>query len=231
MGRRGRGRGFTLIELLVVIAIIAIIAILAAILFPLFARAKESARRSACLNNLRQLALAAQSYSESFNGYYPLARVNPNALHWPFGDWNDGHPLYGNSFLGLRSLIPYVKNKRVFFCPSNMYFSIKAYNAFWQPGNYFAGYCYWGNYLLKDQATKKQVLTEKDVAVNSGRYPYSLLISDLIVTGAIDWNSHNPRDPEGGNLLYNDGHARWKRMKQMSVLCTITGPPAVTFYK
>ena len=44
------------------------------------------------------------------------------------------------------------------------------------------------------------------------------------------WNSHNPRDPEGGNLLYNDGHARWKHISQMKVLCTITGPPAVTFY-
>jgi prepilin-type N-terminal cleavage/methylation domain-containing protein len=54
-----RHRGFTLIELLVVIAIIAI---LAAILFPVFARAREAARQSSCLNNHKQLSLAFRQY-------------------------------------------------------------------------------------------------------------------------------------------------------------------------
>ncbi len=227
MGRKRNRLGFTLIELLVVIAIIAI---LAAILFPLFTRAKEAARRSACLNNLRQLGTAAHTYADEFNGYYPPARVSPGYIHWPFGDWNDGHPFYGNRYLGLRALIPYVKNKGVFFCPSN-YFFTKRYNAnYWQPGGYWAGYCYWGNYLYKDPSSGKPVLTEKHVAVNTGRYPYTLLITDLILTGPGEWNSHNPYDIEGGNLLYNDGHAKWKHFKDMKRLFTISGPPAVTFY-
>ena len=61
-------RAFTLIELLVVIAIIAI---LAAMLLPALARAKESGKRSACLNNLRQLSLAAQMYVSDNQGFYP----------------------------------------------------------------------------------------------------------------------------------------------------------------
>ena len=55
--------GFTLIELLVVIAIIAI---LAAILFPVFAKAREQARKSACLSNCRQLGTALMMYTQSF---------------------------------------------------------------------------------------------------------------------------------------------------------------------
>jgi prepilin-type N-terminal cleavage/methylation domain-containing protein/prepilin-type processing-associated H-X9-DG protein len=64
MGRKG----FTLIELLVVIAIIAI---LAAILFPVFIRAKESARLTGCASNLRQLGKSYQLYVDDYNGTYP----------------------------------------------------------------------------------------------------------------------------------------------------------------
>ena len=67
-----RRKGFTLIELLVVIAIIAI---LAAILFPVFARARENARKSNCLSNLKQLGngmmMYVQDYDECFTGYFP----------------------------------------------------------------------------------------------------------------------------------------------------------------
>jgi prepilin-type N-terminal cleavage/methylation domain-containing protein/prepilin-type processing-associated H-X9-DG protein len=60
--------GFTLIELLVVIAIIAI---LASILFPVFARARENARRSSCLSNVKQMGLAIMQYSQDYDEKYP----------------------------------------------------------------------------------------------------------------------------------------------------------------
>src|SRR5215831_18242522 len=82
-------RGFTLIELLVVIAIIAI---LAAILFPVFARAREAARKTSCLSNMKQLGLASQMYKQDYDESYADSRsywadcnLGPNcgSLIWP----------------------------------------------------------------------------------------------------------------------------------------------------
>ena len=67
-----RKSGFTLIELLVVIAIIAI---LAAILFPVFARAREAARKARCLNNLKQCAQALKMYADDYDGTMPSSGI------------------------------------------------------------------------------------------------------------------------------------------------------------
>src|SRR4051812_18788683 len=76
------GRGFTLIELLVVIAIIAI---LAAILFPVFARARENARRAACQSNLKQIMLGIAQYNQDYDERYPLGSIVVGAsfVVWP----------------------------------------------------------------------------------------------------------------------------------------------------
>ena len=94
--RRNFSEAFTLIELLVVIAIIAI---LAAMLLPALARAKESGKRIACLNNLRQLSLAAQMYVGENQGAYP---PRSNANRWP-------DRLYDN----------YGKSLKLLMCPSD----------------------------------------------------------------------------------------------------------------
>jgi prepilin-type N-terminal cleavage/methylation domain-containing protein/prepilin-type processing-associated H-X9-DG protein len=94
-----RPRGFTLIELLVVIAIIAI---LAAVLFPVFAQAREKARQSGCINNLKQIAIGMLMYSDDYDHLFPpvIGRQPGERLLFPMS-WM-GH------------LQPYVKNMGVF---------------------------------------------------------------------------------------------------------------------
>ena len=94
----GAETAFTLIELLVVIAIIAI---LAAMLLPTLARAKEKAKSISCLNNLKQLSLAAQMYVNDNQGFYP-PRINFSTVNsrWP-DKFYDG----------------YGRNVNVLFCP------------------------------------------------------------------------------------------------------------------
>lgn len=95
--------GFTLIELLVVIAIIAI---LAAILFPVFARARENARRASCLSNLKQIGLGVIQYTQDYDEIYPPRRNTPPGADTQLYSW--------------RTLIyPYVKSTQLFACPSN----------------------------------------------------------------------------------------------------------------
>src|SRR6184192_2824339 len=74
--RSRRAAGFTLIELLIVIAIIAI---LAAILFPVFARAREGARRTSCISNVSQLGKSMMMYVQDYDGTFPPRMPSPPA--------------------------------------------------------------------------------------------------------------------------------------------------------
>jgi len=94
-------KGFTLIELLVVIAIIAI---LAAILFPVFAQAREKARQTTCLSNLKNMGTAIIMYTDDYDETYP------------YGSMDMGN---GTWYTWLQILTPYVKNEKIWFCPSS----------------------------------------------------------------------------------------------------------------
>jgi len=105
MNRRKHRSAFTLIELLVVIAIIAI---LAAILFPVFARARENARRSSCQSNLKQIGLAIMQYTQDYDErLFSHRNTSP-----PFNSCSSGYGAWP-TFID-----PYVKNWQVFNCPS-----------------------------------------------------------------------------------------------------------------
>jgi prepilin-type N-terminal cleavage/methylation domain-containing protein len=104
---RTLARAFTLIELLVVIAIIAI---LAAILFPVFAQAREKARQTMCVSNMKQIGLGVQMYAQDYDEKMPY---NYGYL------WDEKGKQIPGTLLWWQDLVrPYVKNEQVYTCPS-----------------------------------------------------------------------------------------------------------------
>jgi prepilin-type N-terminal cleavage/methylation domain-containing protein len=114
MSATPKSRGFTLIELLVVIAIIAI---LAAILFPVFAQARESARKIACLSNTKQVGLGIMMYTEDYDETYPMDSWEGEYVGTTDND--TGSAQYGTVVTWLWSVYPYIKNRQVLVCLSD----------------------------------------------------------------------------------------------------------------
>ncbi|NLO06640.1 MAG: DUF1559 domain-containing protein [candidate division WS1 bacterium] len=114
-----RDRGFTLIELLVVIAIIAI---LAAILFPVFARAREKARQSSCLSNVKQIGLGMMMYVQDYDERFPVLYYTPPA------------PAVRVDVVMM--INPYINNLQVWDCPSAARTTARPYSslAHWSYG-------------------------------------------------------------------------------------------------
>jgi len=103
--QNSRIKAFTLIELLVVIAIIAI---LAAILFPVFAQAREKARQTSCISNMKQILLACAMYTQDYD-----EKLVPSWL--PYPNQPDSSQTIWTIFIQ-----PYIKNKQALLCPSSL---------------------------------------------------------------------------------------------------------------
>jgi prepilin-type N-terminal cleavage/methylation domain-containing protein/prepilin-type processing-associated H-X9-DG protein len=199
-------RGFTLVELLVVIAVIAI---LAAILFPVFARARALAHRTACLSNQRQLGAAIALYVQDHDERFPDFRSDPtcaaNAANTAY--WHDHfccalHLSPGQ--IGFMSLLmPYVRSHDVGFCPSDTMNardrSLTSYE--FKP---------W----LADGRGLADVPAPSSMAMLWEQWAYHIGNGML---GEYDSRSEI-------NVLFVDGHTKWKRLSEACTARHETGP-------
>jgi prepilin-type N-terminal cleavage/methylation domain-containing protein/prepilin-type processing-associated H-X9-DG protein len=208
---------FTLIELLVVIAIIAI---LAAILFPVFARAREKARQTACLSNMRQMGVAFQAYTQDYDEALPNSTDgSPGAGR--LGAWNFYKVFPANGSSGSYDvtqggLYPYVKNKQIYVCPSD--------SEGRQSGNsYAANSCVFlgsaagfetGKALAAFDAPASFMLLTEEASPSGFSNDLANVSTD---DGYMLYNANHftTRHSEGVNLTFVDGHAKWFRPEKI----------------
>lgn len=213
-----RKSAFTLIELLVVIAIIAM---LAAILFPVFGRARENARRSACQSNLKQIGLGMMQYTQDYDERLPRSESARDISTW------------------VDNLQPYIKSNQIFICPSdsNPYLPTAAGNL-GRKSSYGINQIYAidpaqnlfeaneinvsptslaaiedssGTVGVGDSRGLYQVFAagSTNVPVDLGANPptFGLDVSNGVFVG---------RHLNGGNFLFMDGHVKWQRLDKIN---------------
>jgi prepilin-type N-terminal cleavage/methylation domain-containing protein/prepilin-type processing-associated H-X9-DG protein len=200
-------KGFTLIELLVVIAIIAI---LASILFPVFARARENARRTSCLSNTKQLGLGFMQYTQDYDEKYPIIGYGP--------DSSNDHVIFPNGGSGPNNWIlrvyPYVKSAQIFACPSN---TIEPWKGAPTAPTSVAGTSYGANSALLTNSLVPTPISAVQkasetvlLADSAGTAPYMLYQAYAATRYVSD------RHMDGANFAFADGHAKWKKMSRDS---------------
>ena len=193
-------RGFTLIELLVVIAIIAI---LAAILFPVFAKAREKARQSSCLSNVKQIMLGVLQYCQDYDEQLPIG-----ASYW-YAPGGGGAATRTDPMIWSDELSPYIKNTQVMACPSH---SNNQQAVPWgtRTLSYCANMCFeqfgfQSIAMLKDCA--KYVFMWDSDSWNS--YWYTPTDTTLDDSYYRPWTTAAFRHNEGCNCGFLDGHGKW----------------------
>ena len=219
--RNSKPRGFTLIELLVVISIIAI---LAAMLFPVFARARENARRTSCLSNMKQIGLGFLQYTQDYDESYPLASYPAPDVSWT------------------TSTQAYIKSVQLYRCPSDAasrwssavlppalppYTTSYVFNAWFS--NKRGGFA---RLASVNEPTRSVILAEKAdapsmmLATADHFHPFCWGAPPEEPAGMMGpavWDSANnltselalKRHLEGSNYLYADGHAKAGRFEQL----------------
>lgn len=218
-------RGFTLIELLVVIAIIAL---LAAILFPVFARARENARKSSCSNNLKQIGVAMLQYLQDNDEQYVPIRSGSGCPSAPCAYW---------AWTDLMQ--PYLKNAQVYKCPSTSGSIVTSYTYNWNIGGK----------ALAEVGIPAQVPAFMD-AIGTSNPTLSLLnipfsgsctapcqLGRQVASGGIAADNvsglmYGARHLEAMNLVFADGHVKtfpkksgWNAYPTGSLVTSSTSPP------
>lgn len=237
-------KGFTLIELLVVIAIIAI---LAAILFPVFARAREAARKTTCSSNLKQIGLGFAMYRSDYDQFMPLGNDPTN------GSCPQVFNRTGWEGSVSSHIHPYIKNAGVWSCPSDPRLGrgghdsdnnrcgavgTALYNQYSQlifkvsyGYNYIginSGTGATGNSMPGFQANESTCLRPSDQAImwdSNNRWPdYNAGFWPRDIQNYLNKNySYGARHSEQLNFLYFDGHVktgRWDQMRYSNVFNT-----------
>ena len=195
--------GFTLIELLVVIAIIAI---LAAILFPVFARARENARRTSCMSNLKQVGLGMLQYMQDFDERFVPAQNDDNTF--------------------VLMLQPYVKSRQLFVCPSasgeatTQAAALAKRNISWKVGSTPA-LTSAGSYGMN---TGLEGLAGADVQTTSlvPMYFDCTWYTELVAgVNAGEDIQNAQRHFDGNNICYVDGHTKWFNTSKQNLVMIV----------
>ena len=214
-----RQRGFTLIELLVVIAIIAL---LAAILFPVFARARENARRASCQSNLKQIGLGITQYVQDYDERMPV--VNRSV-----GLDNSTSQFSSDQYMWSDAIQPYTKSLQVFRCPSGSKvtsppaagqtvgaWSNRVYS--YTPTLHYSGTilnCAWSTTGPTSPPLAPTKISEWEEPATTFMISEPLqeegwwLITHSTSTSYGSCCPPNPIHLEGSNFLYCDGHVKW----------------------
>jgi prepilin-type N-terminal cleavage/methylation domain-containing protein/prepilin-type processing-associated H-X9-DG protein len=222
VGSSRQSQGFTLIELLVVIAIIAI---LAAILFPVFARARENARRSSCQSNLKQIGLGFAQYTQDYDETMPMSAYVGGTT----GYWMD-------------VMQPYVKNYQIYKCPSDTVTGLPASGT--ANSSYAANGCGWGEAAANGKQGPMSNSNGKLVNVSSIQAPATTFLLGDATAYRLDtqWcdsataaanigpinaavsprtlNIYQERHLETINNLYCDGHVKSTKLDALTQLTT-----------
>jgi prepilin-type N-terminal cleavage/methylation domain-containing protein/prepilin-type processing-associated H-X9-DG protein len=213
-------RGFTLIELLVVIAIIAI---LAAILFPVFARARENARKSTCQSNLKQLSNGFMMYVQDYDELFP------RQITWT-GSGTETH--------WHTKIYPYVKNAQVFSCPSlpgggnlSIHTSPPGGDRWWATPEFTGirvgyGYNMWLRGWPTGRAMALMQAPSDTMLLGDNAHAVHACCGPCVRTqnpnrcrqGCDGWqlSDEYARHMGGSNLSFADGHVKWFRWQDLA---------------